>query len=321
MDIYVFSNNKNIGKCFASVKKGHSISYHAVSEVQKILEGGSGGFVYLDCWNQTEPAMKKLMQALQKKEGYNFGIIDAKGLYRDPALLFFSGASDYIGKDLCASGLTQKRLQEAVNFKSAEIEAFIEHEKAVSRMAALSGRDWSGVKSGSEYTFLFMFIELDNKAEIRQMGQEYATRVLDQFHDYITEVVTPVNGKVWMWMDFGGLVLFPFNGKECEAVIPAFKLMLDNRFTSSEIFNMDILLTYRIAMHIGSTVYKSRGDTGTIVSDSINSIFHLGQKFATPGTFCMSQDIFQYVPKGLGHCFMSAGDFEGREIMKMIPLK
>ena len=240
---------------------------------------------------------------------------------RTPLPCFFRAPLIISGKTPFASGITVKRLQDALNFKGAEIEAFLEKEKTANRDFILSGSDWSGIKSGSEYTFLFMFIELDNKAEIRQMGQEYAARVLDQFHDYITEVVSPARGKVWMWMDFGGLILFPFNGKECEAVIPAFKLMLDNRFTSSEIFDLDIFLTYRIAMHVGNTVYKTRGDTGTIVSDSINSIFHIGQKFAGTGTFCLTGEVFQYIPKGLGHCFAPAGEFEGREIMKMIPLK
>ncbi|HOO72856.1 MAG TPA: hypothetical protein PK926_13960 [Spirochaetota bacterium] len=321
MDIYIFSDNKNAGKYFAGIKKGFTISFYPFADFKKRLAAGGGGFIYLDAWNQTEAAMKKTMQTVNKIEGFNFGVIDAKGIFKDTALVFFEGASDYIGKELATSGLNAKRLQQALDFRSEEIACFLEKEKIKGGDYILSGDSWQGIKSGNEYTFLFMFIELDNKAEFKKMGHDYASVVLKKFHDHISDVVSSVNGKVWMWMDFGGLVLFPFDGKECSAIIPAFKLMLDNTITSSEIFNLDILLTYRIAMHVGNTVYRTRGDTGTIVSDSINSIFHLGQKFTAQGNFCITKEVFQYIPKGLGHCFTLAGDFEGREILKMIPLK
>ncbi|MBP7583491.1 MAG: hypothetical protein KBA61_05635, partial [Spirochaetes bacterium] len=37
--------------------------------------------------------------------------------------------------------------------------------------------------------------------------------------------------------------------------------------------------------HVGNTVYRVRGDTGSIISDSINSIFHLGQKYAPDSSY------------------------------------
>jgi hypothetical protein len=321
MDIYVFSDNKNVSKVFARLKKGHCISYYPLADLKKRLAAGGGGLVYIDAWGQTETSVRKLIQFVEKVDGYNFGVIDAKGSIKDPASLFFCGASDYLGRDLCSTGIDTRRLQGACEFRGAEIASFIEKEKNGARAYLLSGDSWDGIKSGNEYTFLFMFIELDNKAEIRKMSQDYASTILKQYHDYISGMVDQVNGRVWMWMDFGGLVLFPFNGRECPSVTTAFKLMLDNRIVSSEIFNLDIELSCRIALHVGNTVYKSRGNTGTIVSDSINSIFHLGQKFAPQGSLCLTREVYQYIPKGLGRWFIPAGEYEGREILKMVPLK
>jgi len=93
--------------------------------------------------------------------------------------------------------------------------------------------------------------------------------------------------------------------------------MLDRNIISAEDIGFNIPLSYRISLHIGNTVYKNRGDTGHIVSDTINSVFHIGQKYAGPGGFYVTQEIFPFIPKGLDAYFIPAGVFEGREIRRM----
>jgi hypothetical protein len=94
-------------------------------------------------------------------------------------------------------------------------------------------------------------------------------------------------------------------------------LMLNQRLISAEEFCYDFLVSFRVALHIGNTVYQLRGDTGTIVSDSINSIFHLGQKFAEPGSLYLTEDVRPLLPAGLEKSFVSEGIYEGREILRM----
>ena len=120
-----------------------------------------------------------------------------------------------------------------------------------------------------------------------------------------------------MSMDSGLVVLFPFDGKRCSAILTCFRMMLDRNIISAEDISFNALISYRIALHIGNTVYRKRGDTGGIISDSINSIFHLGQKYAESGNFYITQDAFSFIPKGLSDYFVPAGIYEGRRIMQM----
>jgi hypothetical protein len=82
-------------------------------------------------------------------------------------------------------------------------------------------------------------------------------------------------------------------------------------------YDFDIIPSYRVALHIGATTYHTRGQTGRIVSDSVNTIFHLGRKFTRPGHFCMTETAVPYIPAGIRQYFVPAGRFEGHEITRM----
>jgi len=321
MNVTVFSESRNISKCFSALEKSreHELEYRPLSELRKTVKGmGKGSFIYVDISGMDGPERKKTLNYLAKLEEPGYGIIDPKGAVTDMAHLFYSGARDYIGKELYRSGIGVKRFALTASFRRDPEEVEDAGKPQVKRDYLFSGSDWKGIKSGQEYTFIFMFIEIDNKSEIRKMGQARASQVTAEFHDYVADKVAPLNGKIWMWMDFGGLILFPFDGKGCDPILEAFKMVLDSSIASSEEFALDFRLTHRIALHIGNTVYKSRGNTGTIVSDSINSIFHLGQKFAGKGDFCITGEVSEFIPRGLEKCFADAGTFEAREIKKMI---
>lgn len=319
MEITVFSNGKNPLKCFSAIKKRHAFSVFPVSEMKKTVKKGTCSFIYLDLWNISEAEFKRHLKFLSCQDEAYFGIIDPKGIIKDVSPLFFSGAADYIGKDLYSKGVSAARFKAVMDFIHDETLQFCTMPSEVQKYI-FSGDSWKGIQAGNEYTFLFMYIELGNKFELQKMGSEYSSRILEQYKQYISDIVTPYNGKIWMWTDYQGLLLFPFNGKESPAVIAALKLILDSRIASSELFNLDFTLAYRIVMLIGNTVYKSRGDTGAIVSDSLNTIFHLGQKYAIEAGFYVTKEAFRFVPRGLGHLFVDADEYDGRAMMKMISL-
>ncbi len=150
--------------------------------------------------------------------------------------------------------------------------------------AALSGGDWKGMRSGHEYVFSLMFIEMDNQDTLRrEHGSEALAKFQQIFHDTVAGIVAPAQGRPWIWSEFGGVLLFPFNGDRCDAVVTCFRLMLNRKLLAIEMYDFDLLPSFRIALHIGATTYHARGQTGRIVSDSVNTIFHLGQKFTQAG--------------------------------------
>jgi class 3 adenylate cyclase len=326
MDVFVFSDGKDTKTLFSKIGKSKqfALKYLPCSELKKATKSArKGTFIYYDVSNKNETEIKKIVKYLSGLESYQFGIIDPKGTYRDIAELFHNNASDYIGKLLPKAQLTDKRLQKVITFGIETLSRGIEEErKEAEPEYILSGNDWKNIKSGTEYTFTILFIELDNMSAMKKIvGVEHLNTLVTRFQDYISSVTAQINGRIWMSRDDGWLALFPFDGKSCNAVLACFRLMLDRAIISAEDIAFNTPLSYHIALHIGNTVYRKRGDTGNIVSESINSIFHLGQKYAEPGNFYVTQDVFPFIPQGLIEYFVPAGIYEGRRIMRMRTIK
>ncbi len=318
MKIIIFSNTKNIEKSFAGLAKNKSnvLQISPAAELKKTIKKIPGGsIVYADLSSFRATEAPQALKLLAKLEGSSYGVIDPKGAVTDIGGLFHNGAADYLNAPLLKKGVALKRLEEIIKFKN--IQAPDQKLKEFKKDYIPSGNDWKKILVGKEYTFCFMLIELDNKNDLKATGPEQFNRISSAFRQYVEGMVAPLHGKIWIWMDFGGLVLFPFDGKKCEAIETAFRIMLDRKLMSATIVQLDINLSYRIAIHIGNTVYKSKGETGTIISDSINSVFHLGQKYAEPGCFYMTDEAFLQTPAGMMNMFVPAGTYEGRNILRM----
>jgi hypothetical protein len=70
------------------------------------------------------------------------------------------------------------------------------------------------------------------------------------------------------------------------------------------------------ALHYGKTPFKAPGKTGTIISEAVNFIFHLGTKFAKPSRLSISEDVpADIIPDQLKDMFVNAGTFEDSKII------
>lgn len=120
-----------------------------------------------------------------------------------------------------------------------------------------------------------------------------------------------------MWNEYGGVALFPFETTTCRPVYTAIRMVLNRLIISCEEFPFSTLINYRLALHLGETPYHERGNTGTIVSDTVNFIFHLGQKFAKPGQLYITKEILDRMNGGFRDLFLEEGIFEHRTIYRM----
>lgn len=324
MEISVFSDSQTVKPCFAALEKakGLNVSYNPVADLKKKGEASpEDTVIYADLGGLAQPAVKKNLTILSSLNRV-FGILDAKGTFDDPVFFFHAGASDYIGKALFKSGIDPARIKRVYDFGKKSLQVQEAPPAAAVKFASpVSGTDWKKIAQGKEYTFCFMHIELDDQKEIKKRFPGAALEdFTKKFHNFVAESVSDINGKVWMWADLGGLVLVPFDGETCPAIFKGFNMMLNRRIMSFENFDYDLLLSYRISIHIGSTVYQTRGDTGKIVSDSVNSIHHLKQNFAGAGKMYLTEDAYRFIPKGFENYFVKAGSYEGREIYRMLEL-
>ena len=120
-----------------------------------------------------------------------------------------------------------------------------------------------------------------------------------------------------MWTRFGGLALFPLGDGDSPAPLCGLRILLSRIFYDAEVSLLPWPLSFRMALTVGSTVYLE-SDTGGIVSESINSIFHLGKRFASPGQFLLTTEAAALAPAPLQGYFVPAGTFEGRRILRML---
>ena len=318
MRIFVFSSGAPAKKLFSKVKaKDAAVQFMPPVSLKSALgDLPPDSIIYVDLSSLKPAETQKTLKLLYASENIRWGVIDPKGAVKDPAEIFHRGGADYAGRDLVKSPLNPARFAAVTGFR--HIEAPVAPKAASLPAYIPSGTDWKGIREGREYTFCMMFIELDNQSAIKKHASDKQVHdVTRTFHDFVQKAVTAMNGRVWMWMDFCGLVLIPFDGERCEAVLSCLRMVMNRVIISAEECDLGILLSYRIALHIGNTVYRARGDTGTIISDSINSIFHLGQKFARPGHFLVTENAEPFIPAGVRDLFKSEGVYEGRMIYRL----
>ena len=326
MDIVLFTDRNSVKKQFATVKRSrvHSFSCYPRSELRKRVKTiDRGSFLYVDVAGYEDAERARLLAYLLRLKDYRYGIIDTEGKIRDVAALFHNGASDYVSRRLLSDGMSAKRIGKAALLRSIEtfvdkpVVSTIDGQKAIP-----SGADWGAVRSGHEYTFGMMYIELDRQAALKnKLSEGQLNSLMSSFQSYIERSVAQYSGKIWIWNDFGGLILFPYDGRQTEAPVTCLWLMLSRKIFSVEETGLDTILSYRIAFHVGNTVYKRKGDTGTIVSKSINTIFHLGQKYLHEGQFYITEEALNLSHEGIRGSFVRVGNYEGYDIFRMkLPL-
>jgi hypothetical protein len=322
MDIVVFTNQKTVATHFKGFKnsKAFTLKFYPTDEMKiRIKNIGKDTFTYIDFSGFEPSSMNGTLKYLMKLTGYRYGIIDPKGMISDVALLFFHGASDYIGKGIFREGVTTHRIKKALQYNplGEDVEPGTQNQSAPQAFIP-SGRDWSCIRSGQEYTFCLMYVEFDHHEEMRRnLGSDRMASVLDSFKVFIEKFVSIINGRIWIWNKFNGLILFPFDGERCEAILTCFRLILYRKMICVEHLNFDTFFSYHLALHLGNIVYRRKGSTGTLVSNSINTIFHIGSKFAQPGNFYLTKEVLMLAPDKFKEYFLPAGTYEDLEIARM----
>ncbi|MCX7037927.1 MAG: hypothetical protein NT005_02160 [Spirochaetes bacterium] len=306
-------------------RRGPEVEVHPLAHMRRVLPTLEAGLlVYADvsCLSDIERA--RTIALLAKTDGLLFGLIDPAGKVSDVANLFHAGAVDYIGKEFRRTGLPAKRLERVLAFAGAR-RPRAQPPQPEQSPSVVDG--WAGVVPGEEQPFAFLLVEVDGADEMkRRYGQENLSHALSTFRAFIERLVAQHDGRIWMWTGFGGLALFPLRAAEAHArwepssgsspVVCGLRIALSRIFFDVEESPLPSRLSFRMALSTGTTIYREK-DTGGIVSDSLNSIFHLGRKFAGPGQFLLTETALDLAPQRLRGSCTPAGSFEGKRILKM----
>ena len=323
IDIYLFSKNRKVLSFFKIIRNSKTFSlviYNPVNYKTILRNTTQTTFVYVDVSSFEDSERKKLINYITRQKRFDFGIIDPKNSISDPAELFYHGASDYMGKDVLKHEAKVKRIKNAIDYYSIEsVEDELSAIPVFEDMPTmLSGHNWDNIKVGNEYTFCMLHIEIDILQEwASKSGKAHIEEVMEFFYSHIDKIITPINGRMWMKTDFGGLVLFPYDGSCTSIIIECIKLVMNRIIFSAEEYTYSTILSYRMSLDIGNTKYLTSGNTGNIISDSVNFIFHFGKQYALPGNFYLTGRVHEDIPPGLMDKFCPSERFEDRSIYRM----
>jgi hypothetical protein len=324
VDILVFSDSRRAEGYFRISRRSERFSLPRFLPLQDlkaaVRASDRGSFIYLDLNGLEGKKMEAHLRLLAKNDHVYYGLLDPAGKIKDVAALFQQGASDYAGKSVLQEGITARRMNRVFRYLQEYPQASrLRREGEITAQAAWgeSDQDWENIVAGQEYLFTFMFVELDGKEEmVKNYGRDNLDIALNSFRSFIERGVKPFGGRIWIWSHFGGIVLFPFNRNRRSPIECAYRLVLFKHFYDIEESLFPHFISFRIAMHLGRTIYDIR-NTGHIVSEPLNSVFHLGQQFASRGNTFVSEDILPIIPTAFKSYFLDAGVFEGRKIFRM----
>jgi hypothetical protein len=289
---------------------------------------------YLDISGFTSAEIKKsLVQFKQICGNTHRGIIDPKGSIKDIAALFFDGASDYLGSALLKEPKDlSKRVKEVMQWRklaeSAETSAsddentkafgaatFLKSGIKLPPASAFSG--WQKMETGKVMPFYLLYCSLQGKVALdSRLNDKTLTSIHKKFLSVLSSFMKEGNGLLWMNTGRDCLFLFPPRAKCAEAAIKAcIGMIVSAPLFVLETFGVSIPANFIFAMHYGTVTYKPPGKTGTVVSDAVNSIFHLGAKKSEPGRLTISGELPDVsIPANLQDLFIPAGEYEGRKI-------
>ncbi|MCL2440130.1 MAG: hypothetical protein FWD14_00130 [Treponema sp.] len=294
----------------------------------------SGDITYIDVSGFSAAELKKALTQIKKSCGdSSWGIIDIKGTIKDPSQLFFEGASDYLGpgffKD--SKNIDAKRLKDVQQWRKVYAASASEKEVKSSGTAEIAGfmktgiklpaasafPGWSKMQTGKAMPFYLLYCSLQGKTALdSRLGEKELSLVHKRFTACITSNLKESDGLFWMDTGRDCLFLIPPKAKCAEAAIKAcLRMIISSPQIVLEVLDITIPANFVFALHYGSINYKPPGKTGTVVSDAVNSIFHLGAKKSEPGRLTISGELPDVsVPKSLQDLFVSFGEYEGRKI-------
>jgi class 3 adenylate cyclase len=237
-----------------------------------------------------------------------WGVLDPAGEVEDPAALFFAGGRDFIGPKLFKSGIGPSRLKEVLAHAS------VEHECAEPPPGP-SPMEWEKLTEGETIEARFCYAAVADQENLAErIGEKRLSTLKDEFASFIDSWSRECGGIAWIRDSGGCLLLFPPNDIQTSPLVSAFRLLLDRIVVGYEVFHLPAPISFRFAFHAGRTVWRKPGATGTVVSDDVNFVFHLGQRIDGDGRIIVSESALASIPVCIRDLFSPAGSFEGRAL-------
>ena len=176
---------------------------------------------------------------------------------------------------------------------------------------------WKKMQPGMNAPFYLLYCSIEGKTQLdSRFSEKIVAAIHKRFVEFLQDNFEGSDSLLWMNSGRDCLFLVPPKQKCIELTIKAcLNMLISAPLFTLECLDITMPANFIFALHYGSISYKPPGKTGTVVSDAINFVFHLGTKKAELGRLTLSGELPGVsVPKQLQDCFVSTKDFEGRKI-------
>lgn len=334
MRIVVCTDNADAVKHFRALKRSGSFTVERAPIADATNDcDRDDSMLYVDAAGFSRPELRRVLQELADQRR-PFGVLDETDSVIDVAELFHQGACDYIGSHVLNDGLATARVRRAL----AHFDRRYAFDEEATPQTATTGRSpqlvgdrsddgigivaatpgWDSITDGGEYSFYMLFAGLDPISSAHRESTDRSLRdTRSAFRDLFTRYFGPAAGRVFMWKEDSGILLFPFDPASPEPVVLCFRLMLNKVIVQTEHLSAFGPVTWRLALHVGRTTYRSAGHTDTIVSESVNHVFHIGSNFLPADSCYLTGEAMRTAPEGLRTYFVGEGTYERSKMYRM----
>jgi len=325
MSVFIFSYDHAIAP--GAILKSAAAVRVVKLELLKLHKPGPGDITYVDLTGLDGDARKKTLSTVRRRCcSAAWGVIDPEGTLDDPAMIFFSGASDYLGPAACRVGIDKARLRAVQSFDNARRI----QELGVDGLAVPEGNSscaenpqapfcgWKSILPGSVYPFFFLYVSVSAQLNLKtRLGEAGYVNFRDRLRTLCQQAFSEAEPLLWMETDASALYLIPPQSANVGIVTEAcLRMLLGAPLLGYERLYLPFPVTFSFALHSGSTEFAAPGKTGTIVSDAVNYIYHLGSKHSGPGRLTVSEEAARLaITRRFEDLFTPAGSFEGRAIL------
>jgi len=279
-----------------------------------------GDLVYLDLEDVVSQRQDEIIGAFKARceaASCLWGLLDLAGDYHDPARAFFMGAVDYIGADPGLAAIQSKRIK-AIEAWIKDSRGRPKESRTPAKAPVSRGRfpGWKQVSPGDLRSFYLLYIAPNDQAAFKQrLGEQNYDALVSRLGALIQERLAGCDPLLWMQSEGSLLYLVPVEGKRPHCMIEGLlRLFLDLPVLAIERLSLPMPFPLVCALHKGEIPFVPPGATGSLISEAVNYIFHLGLKRAQPGQITLSFDTLSSIPESLADLFVCDGDFEGRSV-------
>jgi hypothetical protein len=325
MTIFIFSSSTKINLGF-DAKTSKLVQFLPLTAIGK-HNPSSDDMSYIDVSSADDKEAIRLIGVLKRHCLQSpWGIVDLKGILQDPANWFFNGASDYIGAETIKLGIKGKRFSQIQAFFASRNDIQDEAVMAVpiasaNKKVSISNKfsGWNTIKTDEICPFFFLYVSFQGKSNVRARLGENGFNVLKiRLRNLLQQSFSESDALLWMETESDFLFLIPPKYQNAKsAVVACLKTLISMPLIIAEKFGLiNFSADFVFALHYGKVPFKAPGKTGTVISEAVNFIFHLGAKFAKPGRLSISGDVPRaVVPDKLQDMFIDAGTFEDSRII------